>query len=962
MPCKQKSGWCAFCGLGGACCRAGAEGPKECRGYGGLWRHECVRVPAPASGQCGGRGWKGAVSCVPGYRCDWVSAEYAECSLALAAANRLCAAAYQVCGGWHANAPWQTCCPAGYRCTAFSVGIGMTESRCLPETLQHAGEECLSRCKVEGDCAWCGQGHACCANHGLPECRRARHVGFGLARCMPVENAPLVKHQGQDCGPHCRGEGPCAWCGENNACGPVNGSHDLRCGRFSLEKHQDEDCWHACGEKGGYCPWCGANMACCRFNSTHDPFECFGAHFSRKDRHICVQPAAELSLAMKGTPTHQGQDCWYQCGGSGFCDWCGPRSACCRFGARFDKEECSGATEFSSREFHVCVAVPAVINKVELSGGLRFNGQRLVLNGVAGAGTHLSAARRAGATAVRTWSLQQSIGAFQAASAEGLKVAAGIYVSTFKDKYQGEFCELQHPWWMVQLREIIGNVTKYRNEPSLLWWQIGNELELQIDWAGGSECLWRRLEWIAQHVKIADPNHPVGTAIAGFHKVKVGRLNWLCPSLDFLGLNVYAGDALHVPAKLDSAGWDRPYALTEFAAAGAWMTPRTAWGSAVEPTSTQKALTVKGIHEECLSHDRCLGTFLFMWGWKWEHTPTWFSTFNEWRAAGGDEPSSDLVQAMQEVWTKQPPAHPAPQITAVKVWTGSGPEAVPVGFVAEKGAKLRLELSAIDPPNDDFMAWEDNEVVWLLTDDKGQTSATVIHDAVHVCPGGPRDHLIATIDTSRLADGGAYRIYAFVRDKASASGSQSCELPVDGGDCDQTVRWIMTEGTNLHSDWYPGLSPASSYRDVQHFVHRNLSTCPPPCPKRSGVTEAHMNIPFKLCGTAVGRCRAEMKKLGSQYPHKSDKELQEDLHRWSSSLCPAPCDLCEDASADSHCGQAIAKQMRLMREPLTAPFSGTSMWSSYSELQSVLQRYGKDSCPQPCPLRIPASVQGHCPR
>ena len=32
----------------------------------------------------------------------------------------------------------------------------------------------------------------------------------------------------------------------------------------------------------------------------------------------------------------------------------------------------------------------------------------------------------------------------------------------------------------------------------------------------------------------------------------------------------------------------RPYALTEFAAAGAWMTPRTAWGSAVEPTSTQK--------------------------------------------------------------------------------------------------------------------------------------------------------------------------------------------------------------------------------------------------------------------------------------------------------------------------------------------------------------------------------------
>ena len=40
-------------------------------------------------------------------------------------------------------------------------------------------------------------------------------------------------------------------------------------------------------------------------------------------------------------------------------------------------------------------------------------------------------------------------------------------------------------------------------------------------------------------------------------KVKVGRINSLCPSLDFLGLNVYGGDALNVPKKLRSAGWTR---------------------------------------------------------------------------------------------------------------------------------------------------------------------------------------------------------------------------------------------------------------------------------------------------------------------------------------------------------------------------------------------------------------------
>ena len=90
----------------------------------------------------------------------------------------------------------------------------------------------------------------------------------------------------------------------------------------------------------------------------------------------------------------------------------------------------------------------------------------------------------------------------------------------------------------------------------------------------------------------------------------------------------------------------------------------------------RKAIGMRQIHQECLAQESCLGTFAFMWGWKFEHTPTWFSTFNEpwfkgmtglltggvssgsfgaevptpkeWRAAGFDEPASDVVQAMQD--------------------------------------------------------------------------------------------------------------------------------------------------------------------------------------------------------------------------------------------------------------------------------------------------------------------------
>jgi len=214
------------------------------------------------------------------------------------------------------------------------------------------------------------------------------------------------------------------------------------------------------------------------------------------------------------------------------------------------------------------VGVPSIINKVQIADQrLVFNGRELgpggKVRGAAGTGAHAREAWLSGVDAIRTWSLQQSMGALKAFKAEGhgLKVAAGIYLSTYKDKYEGDFCHMEHPWWQEQLQEILSNVTLHRNDPGLLWWQAGNELELQTDWVGGSECMWRRLEWVVRHIKVVDPNHPVGTAIAGFHAVKVGRINSLCPSLDFLGLNVYGGDALNVPKKLRSAVGQGPMPL-----------------------------------------------------------------------------------------------------------------------------------------------------------------------------------------------------------------------------------------------------------------------------------------------------------------------------------------------------------------------------------------------------------------
>jgi len=135
-----------------------------------------------------------------------------------------------------------------------------------------------------------------------------------------------------------------------------------------------------------------------------------------------------------------------------------------------------------------------------------------------------------------------------------------------------------------------------------------------------------------------------------------------------------------------------------------------------------------------------------------------------------------------------------------------------------------------------------------------------------------------------------------------------------------------------------------------------------------------MNLPFKICHDASfpEPCAWEMRKLKNRLLNSShqflglsseasSQELQAFLHAKSPELCPAPCDVCEDAAQDSACGRAITDQMQKIREPLTAPFSGVSMWAGYSELQSVLERYDKHSCPQPCALRVPKFVQATCP-
>jgi len=69
-------------------------------------------------------------------------------------------------------------------------------------------------------------------------------------------------------------------------------------------------------------------------------------------------------------------------------------------------------------------------------------------------------------------------------------------------------------------------------------WSIGNEMEMGQE---DDPLVWNAVEDIAKMAKQIDPNHPTMTVIAEIGGKKIEHINKLCPSIDIIGINTYAG-------------------------------------------------------------------------------------------------------------------------------------------------------------------------------------------------------------------------------------------------------------------------------------------------------------------------------------------------------------------------------------------------------------------------------------
>jgi hypothetical protein len=337
---------------------------------------------------------------------------------------------------------------------------------------------------------------------------------------------------------------------------------------------------------------------------------------------------------------------------------------------------------------------PEITLKPNDAGHWQFfvDGEEFALKGAGGAIEPglLEKLKAAGGNVVRTWGIETLAHTYDdgetyldRAHRLGLMVVPGLWVQHERHGFDYANPESVHE----QREQIVAAIHRYHEHPAILAWGLGNEMDGPAH-PTGSLPVYREIEHLARLVKEADPSRPVMTVIA-FNPSKIPHVMEHCPSIDILGLNSYGGAGSVGPA-LKSAGWTKPFAVTEFGVKGFWEVPTTPWGAPLEPTSHEKARTYYATHRLVTELNEgaslCLGTFPFLWGWKQERTATWFGMF---LPTGEKLPS---VDAMTRLWTGSWPSNRCPKIETIES----------DAFAKVVGPKQQLSATAVatDPEGD----------------------------------------------------------------------------------------------------------------------------------------------------------------------------------------------------------------------------------------------------------------------
>ena len=267
---------------------------------------------------------------------------------------------------------------------------------------------------------------------------------------------------------------------------------------------------------------------------------------------------------------------------------------------------------------------------------------------------HFDVLKNCGANAVRTRASKKSL---DRAREYGLAAMVGLPVRGERNGMnwgdQGRVVE--------QKQRVLQIVDQLKDHPALMFWAVGNELDWIPPGRPHHPQLWDRLNDIAIEIKSIDPHHPVLTVIGtGRFEKKIRNIAEHCTDFDLLGINTY-GDIDKV-VRLASKHWPKPFVIAEWGPTGHWQVPKTQWRVPIEQTSTEKAQAIFDRYTGTIlpNRDRCLGSFVFLWGQKQETTHTWYGMFR-------DGLRTASVDVMEYLWSGSWPRNRAPAVLDISI-------------------------------------------------------------------------------------------------------------------------------------------------------------------------------------------------------------------------------------------------------------------------------------------------------
>jgi hypothetical protein len=358
-----------------------------------------------------------------------------------------------------------------------------------------------------------------------------------------------------------------------------------------------------------------------------------------------------------------------------------------------------------------------------------------------------------GGNSFRTWGADNLDAQLDEAHKLGLAVTVGLWMG--HERHGFNYSDPDQV--RAQFDKAKAAIEKYKDHPAILMWAVGNEMEGYEK--GDKPEIWRAVNDIGKLAKTIDPSRPTMTVIAEVGGERVRCIHELCPDVDVVGINTYAG-AVSVVERYRKAGGTKPIVITEFGPVGTWETPKNEWGKLVEPTSTQKAEHYQRSYEKTVVEGKglVLGAYAFTWGAKQEMTATWFGMLLR------DGSRVAAADVMSELWTGRPVPNRCPQIEPIQI---SSSRAAP-------GDVLRATVDVKDPENDPL------RFEWVLQEEVAKPSTggdrEVVPPVVEGAVSGGDD---GTVDVTMPTKPGPYRLYVYVRDDHGGAATANVPLLVE---------------------------------------------------------------------------------------------------------------------------------------------------------------------------------------